>query len=51
MSNTAYLKNKDTLLTIPENISVLRKQIFQNAQQFMGAAFWHPYFFTNFRES
>ncbi len=39
MSNTAYLKNKDTLLTIPENISVLRKQILQNAQQFIGTPY------------
>jgi cell wall-associated NlpC family hydrolase len=39
MSNTAYLKNKDTLLTIPENISVVRKQILQNAQQFIGTPY------------
>jgi hypothetical protein len=39
MSNTAYLKNKDTILTIPENISVLRKQILQNAQQFIGTPY------------
>ena len=39
MSNTAYLKNKDTLLTIPENISVLRKQILQNAQKFIGTPY------------
>lgn len=39
MSNTAYLKNKDTLLTIPENISVLRKQILQNARQFIGTPY------------
>jgi hypothetical protein len=39
ISNTAYIKNKDTLLTIPDNISVLRKQILQRARQLIGTPY------------